>query len=740
MESSDTIYLTISGPRCAGCVTKVEAALHKVKGVTAASYSLATGEAMIEGSSTIAQLIAAIDALGYEASRIGAPREAMAKKTEQDKNQYRKNLRNTVLVLGLGIPVMIYGMFIDNMMILTPRDQIEWLVIGILSGIVLILGGGHFYRGALNAARGGYATMDTLIALGTGAAWFYSMFVVVLPDWLPEQARHVYFEASLMIVGLVNLGQALELRARGKASEALWGLLSLQPEIAHRVEADQETDVPVAAIRIGDLVRVRPGEKIPVDGVVKLGHSSVDEAMLTGESMPVDKAALDRVVAGSINLQGTLLIKANRVGGNTALARIVDSVKQAQASKPEIAKLTDRIAAVFVPAVILISVVTALLWLLWGPQPVIAYAMVTSVTVLVIACPCALGLAVPISVLVGVTRAASSGILIRNGDALQQLSKVTTVVLDKTGTITRGKPEVTEILTSNTDENTLLGLAAALEQYSEHPIARAIVAIAHRKAVDIPHIDAFSAVAGKGVTAVYQTQQIFLGNGHYLQTQGFTKPQLEYAIEGRKNEQGTLVYIANAENILGCLVLADTVKADSKAAIAELQLRGIEVIMLTGDNQAAAQAVAKEVGIEQCFAELLPEHKLEIVKTLQQQGKIVAMTGDGVNDAPALAQANIGIALGTGTDIAMQSADLTLVSGSLKGISQAIAISRATVKNIYQNLAGAFIYNLAGIPIAAGLLYPFTGLLLSPVIAGVAMALSSLTVVSNANRLRWMRI
>ena len=582
--------------------------------------------------------------------------------------------------------------------------------------------------------------MDTLIALGTGTAWLYSMVVVFAPEIVPLMARHVYFEATAMIIGLINLGLALEVKARGKTSEAIKRLIGLQAKTARVIRDDKDIDIPIEDVLLNDLIRVRPGERISVDGDVVEGHTSIDESMLTGEPMPVEKSEGGQVVAGTINKSGSIVFKATRVGKDTALAQIINMVKRAQNSKPPIGRLADVISAYFVPVVMIIAVLSALVWLNFGPSPAIAYAMVSATTVLIIACPCALGLATPMSVMVGVGKAAEAGVLIRNGEALQTASKITTMVLDKTGTITQGAPKVTDIIVAGSQtEDEILQLVASLEAGSEHPLAMAIVESAADKGISPKKVTDFASLSGMGVQAKLQNKRLLFGNEKLMKEQGIAIDKFLDKAQQLAAEAKTPMYFAVDAGLAAVIAVADPIKSDSIEAIKRLQNNGIRVVMLTGDNRMTAKAVANMVGITDFVAEVMPEDKAKKVAEYQANGEIVGMTGDGINDAPALAHANVGFAIGTGTDVAIESADITLMRGSLHGLADAIAVSKATLTNIKQNLFGAFIYNIAGVPFAAGVLYPFFGLLLSPVIAGAAMAFSSLTVVTNANRLRFFK-
>lgn len=651
-------------------------------------------------------------------------------------------MRDMILALSLGVPLMLYGLITGEMSVNSPQEQFVWFVVGLLTLLVMVFSGRHFYVGAWQSFKNHSANMDTLIALGTGTAWLYSMVVVFAPEAVPEMARHVYFEATAMIIGLINLGLALELKARGRTSDAIKRLIGLQPKTARVIRDGQEVDIDIDQVLLNDIVRVRPGEKISVDGTVIEGHTAIDESMLTGEPMPVEKTEGANVAAGTINKTGSILFKATRVGKNTSLANIIRMVKQAQNSKPPIGRLADVISAYFVPVIMIIAVVSAMVWLNFGPHPAIAYALVTATTVLIIACPCALGLATPMSVMVGIGKSAEAGVLIRNGEALQTASQITAMVLDKTGTITLGAPKLTDIFVTDImaakgfTEATILQFAATLESGSEHPLAMAIMETANEKGIEAGKAHSFKAIAGHGVQAEVDGKTLLFGNEKLMRSNKIDLDDFVEQAQQLAAEAKTPMYLSIDNQLAAIIAVADPIKDDSIAAIKRLQDNGMRVIMLTGDNRATAKAVADKVGITEFFAEVLPEEKSAKVQELQAQGEIVGMTGDGINDAPALAIANVGFAIGTGTDVAIESSDITLMRGSLHGLADAIAISKATLRNIKQNLFGAFIYNAAGVPIAAGVLFPVFGLLLNPVIAGAAMAFSSVTVVSNANRLR----
>lgn len=739
---SEPIRLSISGMSCAGCVGAVEDALSSVNGVAEANVNFAEHTALVDGSMTAQQLIDAVKSAGYNAAELkGAEDEEEKEATEMA--YYRKLLKKSVVAGLVGVPLMGLGMSgllpeLDKL-----NGQLFWLATGMLTLAVMIYSGGHFYTGAWKSAKNHNANMDTLIALGTGAAWIYSMIIAAFPAFVPSLAQHAYFEAAAIIIALINFGSALEMKARGKTSEAIKRLIGLQPRTARVVRDGVELDIAIEDVGLDETLRVRPGERIAVDGVIIDGHSTIDESMLTGEPIPVEKGVAAEVATGTINKTGSFLFQAKRIGKDTALARIIDMVRTAQSSKPAIGRLADKVASVFVPSVLIIAVVSFLIWFNFGPaDQALNLAIVTTMTVLIIACPCALGLATPISIMVGVGKAAEFGTLIRNGDALQHAGKLTTIVLDKTGTVTEGKPSVVEFFAADEfSEEEVLTMALSVESSSEHPLAQAIVDYAREKGAKKKLVSAFRAIPGKGIEATVEGQRVFIGN---------TRLMLEKAIDGgwlgRKSAElvplgQTPMFIAIGNEIAGLISVADAIKPDSKEAIERMHALGLRVALLTGDNEIAARAVAKQIGIDEVMAEVLPHEKESVIVQLQGLGHIVGMVGDGINDAPALARANVGFAIGTGTDVAIESADITLMRGSLNGVVDAINISNATVKNIKQNLFGAFFYNSLGIPVAAGVLYPWLGLegLLNPMIAGAAMAASSVTVVSNANRLRWFR-
>jgi Cu+-exporting ATPase len=734
-----TTILRIDGMHCASCQRPIEKALRETPGVADVSVNLASREVMVDSVISANDLIKAVAGAGFEA--VIDPIQSIENDEKLNREKFSLLIRKTIVALGFGALLMVFGMRAP----LPAGDwglvNAAWLVVALLVLLTMVYSGQHYFKGAYQSLKSRAATMDTLIALGTGTAWAYSTFIVLFPGIVPDVARHVYFEAAVIIIGMVNLGQALEQRARGRTSQAIRRLLDLQQKTARVLRDGKEVDAPISSVIKGDILRVRPGEQIAVDGEVTEGQTNIDESMLTGEPIPVAKKPGDEVSAGTLNKTGSILYRATRVGSETALARIIKLVRQAQNSKPPIGRLADKIAAVFVPAVMVIALIAALTWLSIGPHPAGVYAIVTAVTVLIIACPCALGLATPMSIMVGIGKAAEAGILIRNGEALQTASRLTTVVLDKTGTITEGRPSVIEIdALGDYKHNQILQLAASLESHSEHPLAQAFIDAAGLQELEPLDVENFEAISGHGIKGRIANRNYRLGNDKYMLQAGITINDEHSRTAARMAINAwTPIYFAEEGALLAIIAVADPVKPGSVEAIQRLKDDGVEVVILSGDNERTTRAVAAQLGIDRVHAEVLPADKKSVVEALQSQGEIVGMAGDGINDAPALALANVGFALGSGTDVAIESADITLMRGSLHGVADAIDISRATMRNIRQNLLGAFIYNSAGIPIAAGVLYPLTGLLLNPIIAGTAMAFSSVTVVSNANRLRFFR-
>jgi heavy metal translocating P-type ATPase len=646
---------------------------------------------------------------------------------------------------ALAIPVLVLGMGAD--LVPAIRDVISsrvsaWIQLVLATPVVLWAGWPFFERG-WTSVRTLKLNMFTLIAMGTGVAWLFSVVATVAPGIFPEAFRmdgavDVYFEAAAVITALVLLGQVLELRARERTSGAIRALLDLTPKTAHRVNPDgTEDEITLDLVQIGDRLRVRPGETVPVDGIVEDGRSSFDESLVTGEAMPTTKTAGDGVIGGTVNQTGSLIMRADKIGRDTMLARIVQMVAEAQRSRAPIQRMADRVAAWFVPTVIVVAVLAFLIWATLGPDPRLAHALIVAVTVLIIACPCALGLATPMSIMVGVGRGAGLGVLIKNAEALELMEKVDTLVVDKTGTLTEGRPSLTGIVPARGfDRDGLLRLAAGVERVSEHPLGRAVVDAATDAGLPIPDVTDFDSPAGKGVTGHVEGHRVLLGSAKFLTSQGLDTSSHDAEADRLRDDGATAIFIGVDDRIAGIFAVADPVKQTTPAALEALRRDGIEVVMLTGDNRVTAEAVGRRLGIDRVEAEVLPDHKSDVVNRLRRGGRVVAMAGDGVNDAPALAAADVGLAMSSGTDVAIESAGVTLLKGDLTGIVRARHLSRSTMSNIRQNLVFAFVYNAAGIPIAAGVLYPAFGLLLSPMIAAAAMALSSVSVIANALRLR----
>ncbi|BBI99819.1 copper-translocating P-type ATPase [Ferrigenium kumadai] len=675
------------------------------------------------------------------------PRNAPA----EDNTELNDMSRRFWVSAALALPVFIMAMVSE----LTPQfvpdfvsmTVLQWLEFALSTPAVLWGGWPIFQRGWASVINRSL-NMFTLIALGVGVAWSYSVVAMLLPGIFPYAMRSmmgtvpVYFEAAAVIMALVLLGQVMELRARSQTSAAIKLLLGLAPKTARIVRADgKEEDIPLEQVRPGDVLRVRPGEKVPVDGVVLEGTSALDESMVTGESIPVEKVTGARLIGATVNGTGSLLMRAERVGADTLLAQIVHMVSEAQRSRAPIQRLADVTAGYFVPVVVLVALITLAVWGIWGPEPRLAHAIVNAVAVLIIACPCALGLATPMSIMVGTGRGALAGVLIKNAEALETMEKVNTLVVDKTGTLTEGKPKLTSVVPlPGFDEGVVLWLGASLERASEHPLAAAIVSGAQEKGITLTAVSEFRSFTGKGVAGTVEGRAVALGNLKLFEELHIDADELPVRAEALRGEGQTVMLLAIDGRAAGLLGVADPVKASTPEAIRALHKEGVQLIMLTGDNRITAEAVARKLGIDRVEAEVLPEQKSAIIKQLQAQGRFVAMAGDGINDAPALAQAQVGIAMGTGTDVAMESAGVTLVKGDLNGIVRAVRLSRATMGNIRQNLFFAFIYNVLGIPVAAGVLYPFFGLLLSPIIAAAAMSFSSVSVITNALRLRRVKL
>ncbi|WP_338561748.1 copper-exporting P-type ATPase CopA [Erwinia sp. E_sp_B04_7] len=732
-QQAESFHLLIDGMSCASCVSRVQTALQKVGGVSQARVNLAERSALVMGDAAPDALIAAVKQAGYGAEIIEDEGERREKQQQTAREAVRRFRWQAILALTLGIPLMLWGMVGDNMM-LTDNNRPGWLIVGLVTLLVMIVAGGHFYRSAGRSLMKGTATMDTLVALGTAAAWLYSMAVTLWPEAFPHEARHLYYEASAMIIGLINLGHMLEQRARQRSSKALEKLLDLTPPSARVVTDGGEKVLPLSEVHPGMTLRLTTGDRVPVDGRLTQGEAWLDEAMLTGEAMPQQKTVGDEIHAGTVLQDGSVLFTAGAVGKNTTLSRIISSVRQAQSSKPEIGKLADRISAVFVPAVVAVALLSAAVWYFFGPAPHGVYMLVIATTVLIIACPCALGLATPMSIISGVGRAAEAGVLVRDADALQRASTLTTLVFDKTGTLTEGTPRVVDItLCNGADEHQVLTWAAALEQGSSHPLARALLEKAGEQ--QLPDCEQFRTLSGLGVSGKVGGSELWLGNSALMAQQNIATENLSEQITRQAAKGITPVLLAAEGKIVALFSLRDPLRAESVSALKRLRNQGYQLVMLTGDNEITARAIAQEAGLDQVIAGVLPEGKATAIRELQQQGNIVAMVGDGINDAPALAQADVGIAMGSGSDVAIETAGITLMRHDLNAVVDALAIAKATLRNMKQNLLGAFVYNVIGIPIAAGVLYPLTGTLLSPVVAGAAMALSSITVVSNANRL-----
>jgi Cu+-exporting ATPase len=652
--------------------------------------------------------------------------------------------------IGLVLTLPVFGLEMSGHLFgpspFVGMKQSIWIQFALSTPVVLWAGWPFFRRGWASLVHRSL-NMFTLIALGTGAAYLFSIVAAFAPQLFPAAMRvdgmvPVYFEAAAVITVLVLLGQVLELRAREQTGGAIRALLKLTPARARRVrDAGTEEDIAIEDVQVGDHLRIRPGERIPVDGVVTAGDSAVDESMVTGESLPVEKHIDARLIGGTMNGTGALLMRAEKIGSETMLARIVAMVSEAQRSRAPIQRLADLVAAWFVPAVLLVAVLAFGAWMLWGPQPALANALVAAVSVVIIACPCALGLATPMSIMVGVGKGATAGILIKNAESLERFEKVDTLVVDKTGTLTEGKPRVTAVVPAGGfDERTVLSLAASLERSSEHPLAAAILAAARERGAPIRDADEFKSLTGKGITGTVGGERVAVGTASYLTELGVDVAALEARAEELRRDGATALFVSSGGHAAGILAVADPIKPTTAAAIRDLRAGGIRIIMLTGDSRTTAEAVAAKLGIADVEAGVMPDQKHATVRKLREQGRVVAMAGDGVNDAPALAAADIGIAMGTGTDVAMESAGVTLVKGDLAGIARARSLSRATMRNIRQNLVLAFVYNTIGVPIAAGVLYPAFGVVLSPVIAAAAMSLSSVSVISNALRLRWMKL
>ncbi len=743
-----TVDLSIQGMSCAACARRIEKQLSRAEGVQEAQVNYATHRARVSFDPKASSLPALIDIVvdtGYGASLLQRPEAALEAEEKARAEEVKDLTRRFAVSTALTIPLLILAMA-HGRIAFSGMNFVQLL----LATPVLVYGGAHFFNGAWKALRHRAADMNLLVAIGSGAAYLYSVIATLFPAaFQPRDHQHaehaampaVYFEAAAAIIAFLLLGKLLEARAKGKTGEAIKKLMGLQAKTARVLREGNELEVPIEAVAIGDLVLVRPGEKIPVDGVVEGGSSSVDESMLTGESLPVAKGVGDEVFGATMNATGSLRVKATHVGLDTAIAQIVRLVQDAQGSRAPIARLADTVSGYFTPVVLIIAVLTFVAWFSLAPADTrLTMAFVNAVAVLVIACPCALGLATPTAILVGTGKGAQSGILIKGGAALEQAYKMTAIVLDKTGTVTEGKPALTNLTAFGLPENEVLRLVAAVEALSEHPLAAAIVKAAKEKGLTVPAAEKFEAILGRGVVAMVEGHEVLIGNQAFLEERSIPVDAALPEAERLATEGKTPMFVAVSGKLAAILAVADPIKPTSKEAIVRLKKLGLEVVMLTGDNQKTALAVAEQVGIERVVAEVLPEGKVAEVKRLQASGTVVGMVGDGINDAPALAQADIGIAIGTGTDVAMEASDITLIKGDLNSVASAIALSKATMTTIKQNLFWAFIYNLVGIPIAAGLLYPLNGWLLSPVFASAAMSLSSVSVVVNSLRLKSFKV
>ena len=740
------IDLPITGMTCASCVKRVQDTLASLNGVVSASVNLATEKATLEyvpAQVNTGDFKKALRGIGYDILEVEQGEDIV--ETEKREREKAYNQLKTKLITGASLTVLVFIFMLWEKIglsaIIDIPKQVNFMLQFFIQTPVQFWVGRQFYSGAITAARHRTTNMNTLIAVGTSAAYLYSVTATFFPSVfeIKGYSAEVYFDTAATIIVLILLGRLLEARAKGRTSEAIKKLIGLQPKTARVILDGEEKDIPVEDVESGTIIIVRPGEKIPVDGVVTEGYSSVNEAMVSGESIPVEKVAGNEVIGATINKSGSFKYRATKVGRDSMLSQIINMVQEAQGSKPPIARLADKIASIFVPAVMGIAMLTFLIWFMFGPEPAFTYAMLNFVAVLIIACPCALGLATPTSIMVGMGKGAENGILIRGAEALETSHKINAIVFDKTGTLTKGEPVVTDIIISGSNENDLLFYSASAEKGSEHPLGEAIINKAKEKNIKLEDPADFQAVHGQGIKATIKGISVLLGNIEFMNNEKIVIKDLLQSSERLSGEGKSPMYVAAEGKAIGIIAVSDTLKESSISAIKALRKLGIETAMLTGDNKRTAAAIAKQAGIDTVLAEVLPEDKANEIKKLQAENKVVAMVGDGINDAPALAQADVGIAIGTGTDVAMEASDITLISGDLRGVVTSIALSRATLRNIRQNLFLAFIYNTVLIPVAAGILFPFFGILLNPMFAAAAMGMSSVTVITNALRLRKFR-
>ena len=739
---ASTQTFAIEGMTCASCVARVEKALLKLPNVTSASVNLATEQATVTGTASEAELFEAVADAGYDARHIAVAstaNEAMLERKAEEQDGLKRDL-TLAAVLTLPVFVLEMGshmfMGFHHWIAANIGTHNSWLVQFVLTTLVLLFPGRRFYSKGFPALFKGAPDMNSLVAVGSMAAYLYSVVATFMPQWLPEGTVFVYFEAAAVIVTLILLGRYLEVRAKGRTSEAIQRLVGLQAKTARVERHGEMVELPLAEVKLGDIIEVRPGERIAVDGVVLSGQSFVDEAMISGEPVPVEKKIGSAVTGATVNQNGSLRFEATAVGETTVLAQIIRMVSDAQGGKLPIQTAVDKVTLWFVPAVMVLAALTFLAWWIWGPEPRLTFALVNAVAVLIIACPCAMGLATPTSIMVGTGRGAELGVLFRRGEALQGLQEVSVVAVDKTGTLTEGKPVLTDFIAAQGFERAqVLPLVAAAENRSEHPIARAIVTAAEAEGMVLPELTDFQSLTGLGIAATTAEHKVKVGADRYMHSLGLGVGVFQADAERLAAQGKSPMYAAINGKLAAIMAVADPIKESTPAAISALHAMGLKVVMISGDNQHTANAIARQLNIDEVVAEVMPEGKVDTLKTLQQQGR-VAFIGDGINDAPALAQADVGLAVGTGTDIAIEAADVVLMSGRLTAVSDAIALSRATIRNIRQNLFWAFAYNVALIPVAAGVLYPTFGILLSPMFAAGAMALSSVFVLSNALRLR----